>query len=295
MDWDDLRYMLAVKRGGSLAGAAGELGVTRTTVGRRLAAAEERLGVRLFDRTPEGFVPTPAGEELAETALLVESEILATEGRLVGRDAALHGRLRVSTVSFVFEGFPDVFASFIDRYPGIELTVQVTNDNVSLQRREADVALRLGNSPAERLVGRKVGQLHFELYGTRSLVEEIGLGAPLQAYPWLHWDERSEARWLDEWLAHHAPGARVAMRCDGFSSMYTSVRAGLGVHFLPCILGDRDPELVALGPRLTDEARDLWLLTLPELRTNSRIRAFMDHAFEAFKPHRAAMLGEREA
>jgi DNA-binding transcriptional LysR family regulator len=293
MEWDDLRYVLAIHRDKTLSGAAGSLGVTRTTVGRRLKEAEDRLGVRLFDRSDEGFTATAAGEELAETAARLETEIQLTEGRLLGRDAELRGSLRVSTVDFVFAGFPDVFASFVERYPGVALTVGVSNVQVSLQRREADVALRLGNSAADRLVGRRVGKMQFEAYAARSLVERAGRRASLADLPWLHVDERSDGRWLDEWLAKNAPGARVSLRSDDFAVRRRALSAGIGVHFLPCFDGDADPGLVRLGVRLTDEARSLWVLTLPELRNNSRIRAFMDHVYDAFQPHRRALEGSR--
>ncbi|MDP1914824.1 MAG: LysR family transcriptional regulator [Myxococcales bacterium] len=295
MDWDDLRYVLALHRQKTLSGAATALNVTRTTVGRRLKEAEDRLGVRLFDRTDEGFAPTAAGDELAEVAVRVEAEIHITEGKVLGRDAELRGRLRVTTVDFLFEYFPEIFSSFMERYPGVELTVGVTQAQVSLQRREADVALRLGNNPAERLVGRKVGRMQIEAYAARSLVNQVrrkaGSKVSLSDYPWLHNDERADTRWLDGWLARLAPGAKISLRTDDYVVRRTAIFSGIGAFFLPCFIGDRDPRLERIGARLTDEARDLWLLTLPELRNNSRVRAFMDHVFEAFKPHQRALDG----
>lgn len=291
VDWDDLRYVLAIHREKNLSGAAATLGVTRTTVGRRLKEVEARLGVRLFDRSEDGFAATATGEELAASAVRVEEEILVTEGRLLGRDAQLRGRLRVSTIDFIFAGFPDLFASFIQRYPGVDVTVGVTNEQVSLIRREADVALRLGNNPAERLVGRRVGRLQFEAYAARSLVERVGREAPLAAFPWLHSDERSDGRWLDAWLSKHAPGAKVSLRSDDYAVRRRALSSGVGVHFLACFDGDADPGLVRLGARLTEEARDLWVLTLPELRNSTRIRAFMDHVHSGFKRHQGALEG----
>ncbi len=291
MEWDDLRYVLAIHREKTLSAAAAVLGVTRTTVGRRLKEAEERLGVRLFDRSDEGFTPTAAGEEVAASAARVEDEILVTQGRVLGRDAELKGRLRVSTLDFIFAGFPEVFKSFIERYPGVDLTVGVTNEQVSLLRREADVALRVGNNPAERLVGRRVGRLQFDAYASRALVERVGRDAPLAAFPWLHPDERSDGRWLDAWLAKHAPGAKVSLRSDDHAVRRRALSSGIGVYFLACFDGDADAGLVRLGARLTEEARDLWVLTLPELRSSSRIRAFMDHVHGAFKRHQRALEG----
>jgi DNA-binding transcriptional LysR family regulator len=293
-DWDDLRFVLAIHREKSLSGAATSLRVTRTTVGRRLKEAESRLGVRLFDRTDDGFVPTAAGDDVAETAMRLEAEIHLAEGRILGRDAELRGPLRVSTVDFVFAGFPEVWQTFIDRYPGVEVTVGVTNDRVSLIRREADVALRMGNRQAEGLLGRRVGKLHFEAYAARSLVERVGRRASLSDFPWLHNDERSDGRWLDAWLARNAPGAKIALRSDDFAVRRRAVSAGIGVSFLACFDGDADPNLVRVGARLTNEARDLWVLTLPELRNNTRIRAFMQHAAEAFAPHARALEGVRK-
>jgi DNA-binding transcriptional LysR family regulator len=292
MDWDDARYVLAIHREKTLSGAASKLGVTRTTVGRRLKAAEKRLGVRLFDRTDTGFAATAAGDELSGTALRVEAELQLAEGKLLGRDAELRGRLRMSTVDFVFAGFPGVFAGFITKHPGVDLTVNVSNEQVSLFRREADVAVRLGNTAADRLVGRRVGRMQFEAYAARALVERMGPRATLSDFPWLHTDERSDGRWQDGWLARNAPGAKVSLRSDDYAVRRRAISAGIGVHFLPCFDGDQDSGLVRLGVRLSAEARDLWVLTLPELRDNSRIRAFMNHVHEAFKPHRHALAGK---
>ncbi|MFT3709681.1 MAG: LysR family transcriptional regulator [Archangium sp.] len=296
MNWDDARFVLAIHRQKSLSAAAASLGVTRTTVGRRLKATEDELGVRLFDRSDDGLVPTPSGDELAATAARMEAEVNGAENKLLGRDAELEGRLRVSTVDFVFSGFPEILGAFVKRYPRVELTVGITNEAVSLQRREADVALRLGNAPAEGLFGRKVATLYFEAYASRALARQIGKGKPLSAWPWLHLDERSDTRWYDGWLAKHAPGARITMRCNDFEARRRAILAGIGVSFLPSFDGNSHPDLVPLGAHLMKEARELWVLTLPELRHNSRIRAFMTHVAEAFKrvEHRLGPSRDRE-
>jgi len=277
MDWNDLRLVLELHRAGSMTGAAASLGVARTTVGRQLADAEARWGARLFDRTPDGLVATPVGEELAETAARVEGDILTTAGRLRGRDAELRGTLRVSAVDFVFDCWPDLFASFTDRYPGVELTVGVGDAFASLARRDADVVLRMANQPGETLVGRKVLRIHFDVYAAQALVDRVGDHAPLSAFPWIHWDERQDARWLDRFLGEHVPDAQIVLRASDYRVRRRAVLAGLGVHHLPVPDGDRFEQLVSLGGRAASESRDLWVLTLPDLRHNRRIRAFMDH------------------
>ncbi len=285
MDWDDLRYVLAIARGKTLSRAAAGLRTSHTTVGRRLRAIEEKLGVRLFDQTPEGFVATAAGQVVAATAERMEAEVHAVESQVLGGDVRLAGKLRVGTMDMVFRGFHEVFSTFAARFPEVELTVTCSDTEVSLPRREADVVLRLTGSPPKYLVGRKVLRVDFAVYGQRALVEQLGPGAGYADFPWLHWDERLNMTWLDDWLAAHAPGARIALRLDASSLILRhAIAAGIGVHFLACFEGDADPALTRIGPPHQAFSRDLWLLTLPELRDTSRVRAFMDHAAARLAP-----------
>ena len=284
MDWEDLRYVLAVSRDQNLSLAAARLGVSHTTVGRRVRAIEETLGVRLFDRTPDAFMPTPAGQDIAEVAERIEGEVLSLEGRVLGRDAQLKGKLRVATMDMLFRRYRDVVASFMVRYPSVELTVTASDTEVSLTRREAEVAIRLTNTPPDPLVGRKVGQVEWAVFASKPLVERVGPDAPYEDFPWIHWDERLNMRWLDDWLAVNAPKARIAMRVDSSSVVLREViSAGIGVHFLACFEGDSDPNLQRLGPIDPTFTRGVWLLTLPDLRNTSRIRAFMDHVDESVR------------
>src|SRR5690606_18051698 len=224
--------------GGTLTAAASALGVSHTTIGRRLRALEGELGVRLFDATPDGFIATAAGHDIAEVAERMESEVLALEGRVVGRDTQLRGKLRVSTMDLLLRRAGAGIASFIERHPSVELSVSTSDTQVSLVRREADVALRITNAPPEDLIGRKVGRIDFALYGSCALVERYGRDPTAPGYPWLHWDERLDGRWLEVWLSEHAPQARVAMRIDLSSlAIHDAVHHGLGVHFLACFDG----------------------------------------------------------
>jgi DNA-binding transcriptional LysR family regulator len=292
MDWEDLRYVLELERGVTLARAATSIGVTHTTVGRRLRAMEDRLGVRLFDRTPDGFVPTPAGRDLADVARQIEDDVLAAERRMVGRDARLRGPLRISTMDMFVCGFYDVFDAFVERYPGIELTIDTSLHHVSLPRREADVLLRLTNQPPDYLVGRKVGRVEFAVYAADRLVDAIGLDAGLGAYPWLGWDERSDSKWLDGWLAEHAPTARTVLRIDDSERVREhAVQAGTGVFFLPCFVGDTLPGVQRISPVVHEFGHDVWILTLRELRHNHRVRAFMDHVGEALAALKDGLAG----
>jgi len=286
MEWDDLRYVLALTRNPTLAGAGAELGVAHTTVGRRLRAVEKALGVRLFDRTPEGLQPTRAGCDLADVAEAVERDLHAVEGRLMGRDTELTGTLRVSTMDMFFCAFHDAFVAFAMSYPAIDLQVDTTLDRVSLNRREADVVLRLTNQPPEYLVGRRVGRMQFAVYAADELVERVGDPGPagLAAYPWLGWTDGPAATWLDGWLEQNAPGARYVLRIDDNArARQHAVVAGTGAFFLACIEGDALPGVRRISSVIEEHNHDVWLLTLRELRTAARVRAFMDHMAHAFR------------
>ncbi len=283
MDWDDIRYVLAVSRERSLSRAAAQLGVTRTTVGRRLRMLEERLGVRLFDRTPDGFVETAAGNDIATVAERMEVEVHALERRVEGRDTQLSGTLRVSTLDFLFSAHCAAFSSFSERHPNIDLVVSVDDEAVSLSRREADVALRITNNPPEGLVGQKLGRMKFAVYGSRALVERVGPDAGYADFPWLGWDDRTRSE-LDRWMRTRAPGARVVLRTDGNPMVIKrAIRAGIGVHPFPVVEASTESDMVRIGPILDDFSRDLWLLTLPDLRKNIRVRAFMEHVGDAIR------------
>ena len=281
-------------RARTLSGAAAALGVSHTTVARRVKAIEESLGVRLFDNTPDGFLPTPAGHDIAEVATRMEAELHALEARVLGRDAELEGELRVTTMDVLFRRFHPTFTSFAARYPGVALTVSCFDREASLARREADVALRITAAPPEPAVGRKMGRVNFAVYASKALVAKAGRGAGYDAYPWLAWDERLATPWLDQFLAERAPGAKIALRIDASSVLlHEAIAAGVGVHFLACFDGDANPELERIGPVEEAFGRDLWLLTLPDLRNARRVRAFLDHASASFAPCRDALAGRR--
>jgi DNA-binding transcriptional LysR family regulator len=278
MDWDDLRFVLALGRAGTLSGAAQELRTTHTTVARRIRGLEIRLGVQLFSSDEHGYTATAAGLQVVQSAESTEQEMHALEARILGGDAKLEGKLRVTTMDILFRRYRHVFVSFMQRFPGVELTLSCHDVEASLKRREADVALRMSREPAPYLVGRRVGRVDFAVYASRALAKKVGPKTPLAKWPWLSWDERLGADWLDAWLARHASGAKIAARVDmGSLALREVVAAGIGVHFLSCAEGDSDRRLVRIGPIARDFSRDVWLLTLDELRSATRVRAFLDH------------------
>lgn len=284
--------VLAVARSGSLVGAGTALGVAHTTVGRRIRALEADLGVRLFDRAPEGHVATAAGEEVLAVAEQVEASVRSVEGRVKGRDEHLEGPLRVSLPDTLFWAFPEVFDGFREFYPAVRLIVAGSERPVSLERREADVVLRLSSAPPEDWVGRRLATAQFGIYASRELAASAS-GATLVAEgPWVDWEGGPNLAWFREWLGHRAPGARLGLALEARGLMLLgAVRAGLGVQILPCYLGDAEPALVRVAPLDRSFRLDLWVLSHADLRQNSRVRAFVRHVSEAFSAQQARFEG----
>jgi DNA-binding transcriptional LysR family regulator len=277
VNWDDLRVLLAVVESSTLTEAAKSLGVTQTTVTRRLTALEEHLGMRLVSRTSHGVVVTEEGRTVAAAARDVHGRIAALDRTLLGRDDALGGRLRVTTVDMVGHYDAPMFQSFLQRYPEVELELFTGLDNRDLARDEADVAIRWTHHPPEPLVGRRIGRVPYALYGSRSLVEAVGVDAAPRAFPWLAWrKELAEAVITAGWMHEQTPTDRVVARYDTALSLHAGVRAGLGVAFLPCMYAERD--LVCLQPHQRGFTYDVWLLVHPEAAAAARVRAFLDHA-----------------
>ncbi|MER2268818.1 LysR family transcriptional regulator, partial [Methylobacterium oxalidis] len=162
VDWDDLRYVLAVARAGSLAGAARALGVNHTTVLRRLGAYEARIGARLFERLPSGYVPTAAGEAMVKELVEIDAAIHDTERRAAGQDQRITGTVRLSTTDTLMASvLPPALAQVRAEHPSIMLEVSTANRFAVLTRREADIAVRPTASPPETLVGRRIAGLGY--------------------------------------------------------------------------------------------------------------------------------------
>jgi len=169
LDWDDLRFFLAVSERGSVSGAAKLLNVNHSTVLRRVASLEKRLGTRLFDRLPDGYEMTAQGEELRNQLRGISEQIVTAQTRLSGRDLGLHGAIRITTTDTLMQGLlMSYLAKFRALHSAIRMEIAVNNTFLSLTRREADVAVRPSNVIPENLVGRRVGRLRSAIYASKS-------------------------------------------------------------------------------------------------------------------------------
>ena len=287
MNWDDIRYFLAISRTGSIRGAATQLGVNHATVSRRVGQLEKQLGVRLFDKLPTGYVITPAGEEIFNLAEGMEGQANALERRVYGRDTSLTGKLRVTLPQSLATHLimPDL-VQFARSNPGIKLEIVTSYETLNLTRRQADVAIRLvyeNQSPPEHLYGRKLASVHRAIYAAKNLMSRH---RPDSIVSSLEWITKEEDGPLSGWIAQSAVSSKAPayIVSDSLSEL-AATQEGLGASILPCFIGDRDPRLERLPPGNTRLYGELWILTHGDLRYTPRVRAFNEFMAEAIREY----------
>lgn len=280
IDWDDLRYLLAIQRAGTLARAATELGINATTVGRRLSTLEERVQARLFDRTPDGYVLTPVGRDLLPRAERMEAEALAAERDVSGRDQRPAGSVRLSATEMLGTRFiAPHLPRFRDQYPEITLELECTNRVVSLSRREADVALRLSRPREENVITRKLASVPLALYASFRYLESRGAPpdpeSSLRGHTVLLFAASRMFAIENEWLSSRLDSAQVSLRADSVSSIYAAAVAGAGIALLPRAVADLDGRLVRLETQSAPEPRTIWQTVHADLQRSARVRAVL--------------------
>ncbi|MES1937351.1 LysR family transcriptional regulator [Salinisphaera hydrothermalis] len=274
LDWNALRWILAIGRAGTLAGAARQLRVSHATIFRRLNAVERELGQPLFTRERAGYVPTALGERLLVEAEAIESRVQAAMQAVDDGVASPAGRVRLTTTDTLFDGLlASVLVDVRERYPRIALEVAISNDTYSLTRRQADLALRPMASPPEALIAQHMGHVAMAPYLARD-------ASPAVRSRWLGLDDSVFFPALATWMRrHHIDDS--GWRIDTLLGLAAVVRRGAGVALLPCYLADADPALQRVGDVVPELATDLWLLVHPDLRRVARIRAVREAISEA--------------
>ena len=274
MDWENLRFFLAVANTGSLAGAGRQLGVIHTTVMRRIASLEKGLGSKLFERHPGGYALTAAGHELKETLLPFDAELTTVERRLSGLDQQLTGTVRVATLGPLSEWVCQALAKLRAANPEVTAEVIVSTTTVSLARHEADIAVRVSTAPPEYLVGRRIAALAHGVYAARHHPATIPDSGRLADHTWLSYTDARRELPQARWVAENVPDARIVMRTNHTKTLLWAVRSGLGLAVLPCYQGDREPGLRRLET-LRGFGQNLWILVHQDLRRNRRIQILM--------------------
>lgn len=286
--WDDLRIFLLLARTGTLTAAAEALGVHPSTTQRRLTALEAALGTRLFDRAPAGLTLTATGEAILPVAGQVEEDVDALLRVVAGRDSTPSGAVHLTAPEPLLPLLVEPLADFRSRFPAIDLQVSFSDRFYDLSRREADVALRPSPEPPEDAVGRRVTSVAWAVYASVEAVR----AAPAGGLPWASYgDALSRLAAATWWQAHHGSEA-VLMAVNSVSAMRRVIACSPCRGVLPCFVGDADPTFVRLQGPIDAPESGLWLLVHSDLRRSVRVRALLDHLWEALVVRRALLAGE---
>ncbi len=290
-DLNDLVYVSAVARTGSLAAAARELQVNHATVFRRLAALEGSLGVRLFERSAGHCVATAAGEELAAAGESVAHTAQQSLRKVAGYELQPSGVVRITTTdSIAAHLLNTALARCRAAYPAIGLHVGIDNAMLDLARRDADIAVRPTLKPPDYLIGKRIAPLAFAVYGQRDYLAREP-EKDLAARPWLALSDAYERHRSLQWLQRILPLEQVGLRIDGFAAVVRACEDGLGVAVLPCWIGDASPHLSRLLAPQPELGSELWLLSHPDLRKTPRVHAVFTELHNALMLHEKALSG----
>ncbi|HTV37744.1 MAG TPA: LysR family transcriptional regulator [Xanthobacteraceae bacterium] len=290
IDWDDVRYFLAVARGGSVRAAAERLRVNHSTVLRRIAQLEGHLGAHVFEKLPSGYRLTDAGQEILEFADQMEVSSNQLETRVFGRDQSVRGLLRVTLAPTLATHLlmPD-FADFARLHPEVEMEILSAGETLNLTNREADVAIRVvydRNDLPPNLHGLKGPELFGGVYMSRDLLAAWRAGTP-DRIRWIvidnydpDWARRGEVRTTG-----------VPFRITDAQAQIVAVRQGLGMTALPCFVGDADPLLARVPGTDLHRHGTLWLLTQGETRKTKRVRLFTEFVSRRLAAHTPLLAG----
>jgi len=291
IDWDDVRYFLAVARGGSVRSAAGRLGVNHATVLRRIAQLEQRLGAQMFEKLPAGYRLTAAGEEVLELAGQMEASSHQLETRVFGRDQSVRGLLRVTLAPTVATHLlmPDL-AEFARLHPDIEMDILSSGELANLTNRDADVAIRVvydRKTLPLNLHGLKGPELFGAVYIARDRLAAWRAGAsdPLR---WIVISVHGIPEWAS---AGDLRTSAVPFRTADSESQIVAVRQGIGITTLPCFVGDADPLLVRVPGTGLHLYGTLWLLTQGQTRKTKRVRMFTEFVASRLAGYAALLAG----
>lgn len=279
LDWSDFQTVLAIARYGSVARAFAPLGMTHSTLLRKLDLIETRLKTKLFNRGRPRYTLTAAGHEIERAASQFEPLAASAETRASGADLRPSGEVRVSVSSIVIDHLlPAVLAQFRSAFPEVQIELVGTREHANLRRREADIAIRISDDVPDWLVGRRLADLHFKIYARRGASGRMPLRTVdelVDERRWIGFERDFYDLKFDRWLAGRVTPDKVVLRVDNFSHAATMARAGIGIALLPSFVEESIAGLQPLTASIPELVTPLWLVTHPELKDAARIQVLM--------------------
>jgi DNA-binding transcriptional LysR family regulator len=296
MDWDDLRFVLAVARQGSALRAARVLNVNQTTVIRRIAHIEADVGADLFESNQNGQVLTPLGQRVAAAAERVESEVAALEDAIAAQQRVISGSIRFTSSEVYANGIIVPFLKeFRKQYPGIAVELVAADRRLDLSRNEADVALRASSQPeGGGIVAQRVPDAGWALYCSRAYADEFSVPASpkaLNGHSIIGLEGGMSNLPAFMWLKQNAPDASISTHSNSLTNLVSALKAGLGIGPLPCFVGDAEPDLLRCFAPIPELTAQVWLIVREDIKQAPHVRAFVDSLSCHLQGLRAVMAG----
>ena len=307
LDWDDLRFFLAVAGTGSLSAAARELNVNTTTVLRRVGNLEEALDARLFERLRSGYTLTQDGTRLLQSLEPVDNSLSSLQRDFQAGTGDVRGIVRLSASEVVASDLlGPVLPLFQAQSPDIALDI-ITDPSISgpgaaprvmNALRDVDIALRLARPTQGDMLVRKLTEVAYGLYAATDYAKTLG-AAPehndLSAARIIGFSEEERPLGPVWWLSRAEKAGQVVMRSSSAATRRAACLNGDAVAALPCFLADDTPGLTRLaGPQLVGSL-ELWLLTRTDMAKLGHVRAVMDFVVDAIAGQSARLNGVTDA
>jgi DNA-binding transcriptional LysR family regulator len=287
LDWNDVRFFLAVAREGTLAKAAHALGVDQTTVGRRITALEARLRTSVFARTPSGFELTAAGRRMVDAAARMNEAAIDLSACVGGDDEDSGETVVVATTESLAEYFiVPAIRELHARRPRICVALRTGWHRADLRRGDADLAVRIVRPSDPRLACRKLGDYCLRLYASTAYVARRGVPQSLRDHALLGYDEALRSAG-SIFTSLSVDDGYVAMQANSGGVLLAAVVAGLGIAQLPSYVGESVPELTPVLPGY-DKPYAVWLVLPEGKRRVAAVRAVSDAIVAAFRRPPAA-------
>jgi len=291
LDWEDLRFALALARHGSLSAAARVLRVNHATVSRRIERLQAAIGQVLFDRRKEGYRLTDTGQMVLDQLTRMDDAVLSLLSLPMGEEQG--GLVRIAASRALADGFLiERLGELRLRLPTTDIEIIGESRVISLARREADIALRLGHPKENDLIGRKVGEVGYGFYAAPTYLADLAAGGPLQ---FVGFDPDSDTIAEAAWLKREFPGQRIAFRSNSQTAQAAAARAGFGIALLPHYLALTDPDLDPAPIDADMPAREVWMLMRADLVGKPRIRAVAEEIVDLFFREKDLLAGKSEA
>lgn len=282
INWNDLRYVIAVANKGSAAAAARLLGVNHSTVVRRIQAFEESQSVRIFDHLPTGYRLTDQGQIFLDAARSIETAIDDLERKMIGGQSHLKGLVKITTTDGLYPLVSKVLADFQRHFPSIAIDLIISNYQLNLTTMDADIAIRPSPDAPSNLVGICTSELEFAVYGAEAL-KPSGKWIKFSEAPWLGLSPPLTESVAGKWISDTIPDDKIMMRCNSFLTVQGLAEHGVGYAVLICYLADSSPLLTRVQSEACHLKTKIWLVSHPDILRSKRVRACMDFLEDGLK------------